>query len=83
MYEVYTRVETVIFPFGSSALWLDYDLLSGLVMRNGERMENDERETKNDLVRSLGKGADFVCPFVCVLLCICVYVYVYLCWLSS
>ena len=37
MYEVYARVETDIFPFGSSALWLDYDLWSGLVvMRNRE-----------------------------------------------
>ena len=56
----------------------------GWINSNEEsRKDNDRKESRNDLVRPPGKGADFVCPFVCVLLCMCVYMYVYLCWLSS
>ena len=52
----------------------------GWINSNEEsRKDNDRRESRNDLVRPPGKGADFVCPFVCVLLCMCVYMYVYLC----
>ena len=66
-YEIYARVEANIFPFGSSALWLDYDLWSGLVMRNGEWREGLQGKGLISSVRS----------YVCY--CVCVYMYMCIC----
>ena len=63
----YTRVETGIFPFGSSALWLDYDLWSGLVMRNVRKRISEVSREKDRFCLSVRMCVIvYVCIYVCV-----------------
>ena len=65
MYEVYAQTD--IFPFGSSALWLDYDLWSGLVMRNVRKRISEVSREKDRFCLSVRMCVIvYVCIYVCV-----------------